>query len=107
MSLTDKIIGWCISRLSAGERTNMIVKTMPLMFENIKGDKMIELMGKTMPALVRDAMCEMESGEVARTVQEMIPALMRNCFTRMSSGDRKKVLAMCREELIKIEEEFI
>lgn len=107
MNLMDRIMNWYIGRLGAEERTKIIVKTMPLMFENIKGERMIELMGKTMPAVMRDAMCEMESSEVARTVQEMIPALVRNCFTRMSSEDRRRALAMCREELAKIEEEFI
>lgn len=103
----DKIMSWYIGRLSAEERTKMVVKTMPLMFENIKSDRMIELMGKMMPAAMRDAMCEMESGEVAKMMQEMMPRMMRNCFTRMNSEDRRKVLAMCREELVKIEEEFI
>ncbi len=107
MSLMDRMMSWYVSRLSAEEKTKMMVKTMPLMFENMKGETIIELMGKTMPAVMRDAMCDMESGEVVKMLQEMMPRMMRNCFTRMNSEDRRKVLAMCREELAKIEEEFI
>ncbi|MBI5253477.1 MAG: hypothetical protein HY930_03655 [Euryarchaeota archaeon] len=107
MSLMDRIISSYIGRLSAEEKEKIIVKTMPLMFEDIKSDRLVELMGKTMPAVVRDAMCEMESGGVAQVVQEMVPALVRNCFTRMSSEDRRKTLEMLGSELVKIEEEFI
>ncbi len=107
MNLMDKIISSYIGRLSAEEKEKIIVKTMPLMFEDIKGERMIELMGKTMPAMMRDAMCEIESGEVAQVVQEMVPALVRSCFTRMSSEDRRRTLEMLGSELKKIDEEFI
>lgn len=107
MGLMDKIMSWYIGRLSAEEKEKIIVKTMPLMFEDINGDRIIELMGKIMPAAVRDAMCDMESGEVAQVVQEMVPALVRSCFTRMNSEDRRRTLEMLGSELEEIEEEFV
>lgn|GEM_PF-5706056 len=103
----DKIMSWYIGRLSAEEKTKMIVKIMPLMLGKIEGDRMVELIGKTMPMMIRDAMCNMESGEVNKLLHEMMLRMMRNCFTRMGSKDRRKALVMCREELAKIEGEFI